>query len=297
MAFIFHLILWLFSRYFILSFSDDDSSLGGPIEFGKKISRWRFSLLSFGLGSYKFYLVSCSKEEKFVWYKIEHILDINCNPDDIMKDSINYVSQYRFKNEINIDVDISYWSDFYSQYADIKNRAYLKLGVYLTVLAFLAPEISGLFSMIHDLYVRTIVLIIVCIILLNIFLWVGIMLSTRKINRSDSNDLHSTNVRFRLKNNKLSYLKCVYFNVHNIKHEAELDVGYVKIIGYYMILFIVMISILGFCSEIKSMFFDEPHRTEVKSVPVIINNSYVNIYGNLLNANKHSNNKHTHKCN
>ncbi len=291
-----NLIQWVFSRSFILSYSDDGSSLGGPIEFGKKISKWRFSLLSFGLGAYKLYLVSWSKEEKFVWYKIEHILDINCNPDDIMKNSIGYVRKYRFKNEINIDVDIAYWSDRYSQRVDIKNKAYLKLGVYLTIVAFLVPEVAGLISGVKYSWIQIVILIMISYLLANMFFLVISMISTRDIYRSDSNDLHLKSFNHK-KNNKLNYLKCIYFNAHNIQHESELDVSHVKIIGYYLVLFIVMISILGFYSEIKAIFFDEQLKAEVKSVTSIINNSYVNIYDNLLTANKHSNNTHTYKCN
>lgn len=258
-------LFYIFSLSCILCISDDSNF--GTIESYNKgdWKEFRYSLLSFYLGSKKYYFLTIKKESYGISIKCAHKMYLNelNNIENIDKyeeqleqtldNYKRYVSEnYRdisgILNEDKVDSDKEFILYKISQHQRRKDISNNKVNIYNAIMIAMLPIIITFLGSDYlnsiNFYMKAIWIIILYFIF-NILCLVFDFSRVTITSRSKFSDIKFSNSK------KLASLYNLYYEFQAIQKEADLNVSYVKNMDFYikniffMLILIVILTFMG----------------------------------------------------
>lgn len=268
-----YLVAYLFSRSLFFSITLDEKFHEISNKNDINIEKLRISLFSLGLGVKKLYFFTFKKEEKFKFFKMIRLEDIQVIPSEeiIQEKAEQYEEHINSNTEEDIAIEIEFLQYRINQEENKKNIALNKLNNYIAIISIVIPlltsNIINSYLQIKFKY-KMILLIIAIYTLINVVLCILDFLKVRLFIRSSFRDVKESNKH----KNKLA--ESYYSDWYTMKEESTVYVSIVRNTERYLKLLIASISLILVLGNLNNIYKVNIDSDDYK---LVVNNNIVNI--------------------
>lgn len=278
MKFLINLILSCLSMSPVISITMDQNFHGIPFNNNKPYNNFRYSLISFGYGAIKIYIITYKKDNGFAFLKILKLSEIVKLPseEEILQKIVAYRNHIADKEPNVIDIEIDFLKYKIDDEEKVKDLSNSKINNYSAIVMVLIPLMlsSGL-KFVLDLNNKLLIIIGFAMLynLINVIAYIFDFYKVKSFSRSTFKDLKESQDH----NKKLA--ESYYEDWYSIRAEAPFFVSYVKNVEKYIkismifMIFFIIFSNFHFTKPLYKAPLNKNVQTYNSSAEITFSNS------------------------